>query len=308
MEHEFTYEDLQKVKCAGDKRMEPFLNSWFRMKSRINLCGIPPEYVRKYFYGEIRKSAALAHHIAYYDRLRRGDADKSLEFLERIAQDYADDMRMTKHRADINSAIGFADQPAAASTQVCKFWKKNGACRDGDECPMLHPASGGDASASGGGGGRGNGSESPNKKGGPKGRGRGRGRGGSASQRSKSGSARSPSVQPCYDFAVGRCTRQLHVPAPSPHEGGEGDTPETHTFSRCRFPSVPRLYLWRLQKGQELQAEASWRECSPIPEYIIISQETRQTQCRWRLTCQDQPMRVWQWGRRSCGPHVPTCS
>ena len=152
----------------------------------------------------------------------KGDKDKSLEFLERIAQNYVDDTRMARNRSEWSTSLTGelrGTQPGAAAQpgEPCKFFAK-GHCKNGESCPQSHTG-GGNASAGGDSRGR---QAKKDKKGDKKGRGKGKNGSGSNRDKSKSGTTSGSSTDtPCYDHADGKCNRPhcrfKHRPL-TPHE------------------------------------------------------------------------------------------
>ena len=143
---------------------------------------------------QITKHPGLREHMAYYDRLPEGHAEKTYDYLLQIVRQHLELQRRNQARSELQK--GMKSVPAAPLTRkgVCYQFRKNGKCSRGDACPFDH-GNGGEGRPSAK-------STSPSLKGKGKG-GKNKSRSPSPEQRSKSPGTKKVT---CTFYLKGTCT------------------------------------------------------------------------------------------------------
>ena len=104
--------DLCACRMNNDGHMEHFLNNWESV-----LAGMQEEpsseALKILFYDRVKKSPALAHDIAYYDRLENNHADETYEWLLRRSRRLIEVKRYDANRSQIASALNSSGRDPA---------------------------------------------------------------------------------------------------------------------------------------------------------------------------------------------------
>ena len=209
----YSITDLMAVRWLGDEKIETFLNSWIAVLSGMR--EEPPLRVKEeLFLEQMRKSQVLREEVAHYDRVEKGDPDKTYDFLVKSIRKFLERKRHRQNRQDMVKALsGGQVRPGAAASSgpspdksqtPCSFFQK-GTCKKGKDCPYSHKkgaergrtttrtASGGANRSPSGGGARGQSK-------------------GQTSRAATGGASSNPkpkvkSDRPCYAFNEGKCQK-----------------------------------------------------------------------------------------------------
>jgi hypothetical protein len=110
----YAFRDLQAVRLKDDRHLEGFLTTWESV-----LAGMrnppPADIVEQLFLDQLRHSKALEVELNHYDRLDRGHADRSYEFLMNSLQKYLSRQRLQRNRTAMTHAIGGGGSHALAA-------------------------------------------------------------------------------------------------------------------------------------------------------------------------------------------------
>ena len=103
------------------------------------------------FLEQLRQSQVLREEVAHYDRVEKGDPDKTYDFLVESIRKFLERKRHRQNRQDMVKALtGGQVRPGAAASSgqspdksqtPCSFFQK-GTCRKGKDCPYSHKKGG----------------------------------------------------------------------------------------------------------------------------------------------------------------------